>query len=345
MEVSWVLTCHAKRIKNERVLYLALRYNVLFTVMNTTMFNVALPIISYQLALSLFFITIFSVIMLPVYYIQLPTEETGKSKLDLLGIALLSIGVICALLLISTGNSLFFVGLFSFWIFWVHIQHKEQPFVSPFLLKKQLYLYSLFFGFFAFFINFSVLFMVPLLLAHLFHATPAKIGLVIFPGAICSAAASIYIGRLLDRKGAFPLLVAGVFLIIGALFLFSSFGYLSIWSILFFYLINSSGFACIQAGIPYYLARLLPKEEFGTAIGLQQLIQFFGGAFGVICVGLLLEQSKQKAVNPLWLGTEPIYSNVFLFLQGPGAMAGILLWGLILVQTKSNTKANHFSEN
>ncbi|WP_162142470.1 hypothetical protein [Aneurinibacillus terranovensis] len=79
----------------------------------------------------LFFITFFALIMLPVYYTQLPVEEEGKSKVDIVGIVLLSVGVMGLLLFISTKNAVFFSAILCFWLFWRHIHRKDHPFISP----------------------------------------------------------------------------------------------------------------------------------------------------------------------------------------------------------------------
>nr|WP_027415339.1 hypothetical protein [Aneurinibacillus terranovensis] len=121
------------------------------------------------------------------------------------------------------------------------------------------------------------------------------------------------------------------------LFLCVSFAYLSVWYVLFFYLLCSIGFACIQSGIPYYLARTLSAGKFGTAIGQQQLVQFFGGAFGVTCIGLVLDWKGIVHVNPLWKGTALVYSNAFCLLLTAGA-AGVLIGILSRLQRHHNSK-------
>jgi DHA2 family metal-tetracycline-proton antiporter-like MFS transporter len=460
MEVKKMTLYQAERIKNETFLYLALRYNVLLTVMNTTMFTIALPVISHQLQLSpllaswivtsysvmfaistvlysrltdvypikyllfiglfllgtgsllgvfaqhvytlviarliqalgascipgvsmiitnryiplerrgavmgkvssttalafgmgpivggivsqylgwkfLFVVTLSALLMLPVYYKQLPAENITKDKIDFTGIFLLSTGVICSLLFISIGNFLFLIGCFCLGLFWLHIHRKELPFISPSLMKTWPYLCSLGLGFFAFFINFAVLFILPLLLASRFHASSLEIGGTIFPGAVCSALASIYIGRFLDRRGAADVLKSGFALMIGALFLFSGFGYVSMWLILCFYAISGIGFTCIQVGIPYCLARLFSQREFSTAIGLQQLLQFFGGAFGVTCAGNILERNTISALNPFWMGGDGAYSNTFVALQFAGLIGGIFLCFFLKTVRESDSK-------
>ncbi|MEW9668028.1 MFS transporter [Ammoniphilus sp. 3BR4] len=274
----------------------------------------------------LFLITLFAFFMLPVYYKQLPSESRNNQAIDWVGLMLLSAGVISLLLVISTKNLYSAIGIIFFFLLWAHIQRIEKPFIHPDLLRNKRYVCSLFIGFLVFFINFSVMFLVPLLLASLFHAQSALIGLIIFPGAFGSAVASLFIGRWLDRVDSTEVIGIGILIMFLSVSLFSSFGYHSMWLILLFYFLCGIGFACISAGVPHFLSKLLNKDQFATAMGLQQLLQFFGGAFGVACTGMILDAGHFGAVNGLWYGSGMNYSNAFLSLQFISLLAGCVLW-------------------
>jgi DHA2 family metal-tetracycline-proton antiporter-like MFS transporter len=69
----------------------------------------------------------------------------------------------------------------------------------------------------------------------------------------------------------------------------------------------STGFSALISSISNETSRLLPDDEIGTGMGMAQLIQFFGGAFGVALSGLLL--TLQKNLLP-----EDMYHNIFMGL-------------------------------
>lgn len=264
----------------------------------------------------LFLITLLALSTLPIYRKYLPFEQTNSDSTDIKGLLLLSFGVVSFLLWISSGNHVFSLGIVLFYFLRKHTEKVEKPFISMELFKNKYYVIEAMVGFLLFFVNFSTLFSVPLLLAAHFKMSALGIGGIIFPGAFCSAIASTYIGRLLDRTGPHPVKMFGIGLMFSATVLLSSFAYFSPWLILCFYLLTSIGFASISTAIPNYISRILRKDQIGAGMGLLQLIQFFGGAFGVTFTGIILDSQVKlpHPINPLWVGSDTIFSNVFLFL-------------------------------
>ncbi len=64
------------------------------------------------------------------------------------------------------------------------------------------------------------------------------------------------------------------------------------------------------------MTRYMPAERLTAGYGAMQLIQFFGGAFGVAVAGNMLDSkiASQKPWNPLWLGSGQAYSNAYFIL-------------------------------
>ncbi|MBU8906099.1 MFS transporter [Desertibacillus haloalkaliphilus] len=264
----------------------------------------------------LFAISLLGVLMIPIYRLNIPEESTKRDHFDVFGLIYLCLGAISLLLFITTENVGFIFGILSILLFWRHINRVDHPFIAPALLKTKPYVTILMIGFLVFFINFSVLFISPLLLATIHAVTVAKIGLLIFPGAICSALISILLGKALDSIGVVTIIGSGITSILIGAFLFSSFSYLSEWTILFFYLLSSLGFACITMGLPNFLSSFLPQEDFPSGFGILQLLQFFGGATGVSVSGKILDMSATNtiAVNLFWNDTDASFSNAYLLL-------------------------------
>ncbi|MEI5908420.1 MFS transporter [Bacillus spongiae] len=266
----------------------------------------------------LFIVTSFVVLLLPVFYKLLPKESSQKVKFDYIGAILTALFVTCFLLFLSTLAIYYLVvSVVSLVILWKHIHKLSIPFIQPSILKKRPYVKLLLIGFIAFVTHFSTLFIMPLMLANVFNKEAAVIGLMIFPGAMLSAVAAQFIGRLIDHFGNKPIIIVGQSLLILSTSLFALFSSLSPYWIMFAYLFMSTGFSALTSSIANEATRILPSDEIGTGMGMYQLVQFFGGALGVALSGMLIVWQSS-------LSNELIYRNIFI------GIIGILLVSVVL---------------
>lgn len=254
----------------------------------------------------LFVVTGLSMLSLPFFLKWLPKERIEKGTFDVVGASLTGLSVTGLILYLSTFSIyLLLATVLLFIAWWFYLQHVDKPFIPPTLLKNKQYVKLLFIGGVAFFINFSNLFLMPLLLTTVFGKQPTATGLIIFPGAILAVVAGQFIGKWLDRYGTVPVLVSGqVFLLIATL-LFAWCSTIHSFFILFTYLFASVGFTAITSSNSNEVTKILPKAQIGSGVGVLQLMQFFGGALGVAISGLLLtvQEHRSPAV---------IYQNVYL---------------------------------
>ena len=241
----------------------------------------------------LFGITCFVVLFIPFFRKLLPNEEVKKGQFDLWGAILTGVSVTGLLLFLSTFSMIIlFCTLFCIIILWRYLHRIEAPFIQPRLLRDRQFLKLLFIGFTAFITNFSTLFLMPIILTVIFNKAPAEVGIIIFPGAISGALAAQFIGRLIDRFGNAPLIICGqLFLSIGTI-MFAFLSTISPFFILTTYIFISIGFSTLNSSISNEVTRILPIVEMGTGLGMTQLVQFIGGAFGVTLSGLLLTIQK-----------------------------------------------------
>ncbi|MCA1030263.1 MFS transporter [Bacillus timonensis] len=254
----------------------------------------------------LFAITCFIFILIPFFMKFLPMEEVRTVQFDAAGAFFTGAVVTGVLLFLSTFSYVILIGsLLSFAYLRKHLRVVNNPFIQPSLLKNKQYMKLLFLGFTAFITHFSALFLMPIMLTVLFEKDPAEVGLIIFPGAILSAFAAQYIGRVIDKFGNAPVVFFGHGFLILATLLFAFLAPFSPYAILFTYMFMSIGFSAFTSSISNEVSRILPKNELGSGMGMAQLNQFFGGAFGVALTGILL--SWQKEILP-----ELAYRNIFL---------------------------------
>ena len=257
----------------------------------------------------LFGITCIVVLFIPFFRKLLPNEDEKKGHFDLWGAILTGISVTGLLLFLSTFSLIIlFCTLFCSIILWRYLHRIEAPFIQPRLLRDRQFLKLLFIGFTAFITNFSTLFLMPIILTVIFNKNPAEVGIIIFPGAILGALAAQFIGRLIDRFGNAPLIILGqLFLTIGTI-MFAFLSTISPFFILITYIFISIGFSTLNSSISNEVTRILPIVEMGTGLGMTQLVQFIGGAFGVTLCGLLL--TIQKGYLP-----EIVYRNIFISIS------------------------------
>lgn len=254
----------------------------------------------------LFGITCFVVLFIPFFRKLLPKEDVKRGHFDLFGAILTGLCVTGLLLFLSTFSIIILsITLFCIAILWKYLHRIEAPFIQPRLLRDMQFLKLLIIGFTAFITNFSTLFIMPIILTVIFNKEPAEVGIIIFPGAISGALAAQFIGRLIDRFGNAPLIIMGqLFLTIGTV-LFAFLSTISPFFILTTYMFISIGFSTLNSSISNEVTRILPFVEIGTGMGMTQLVQFFGGAFGVTLSGLLLTIQKG-------LLQEIVYRNIFI---------------------------------
>ncbi len=254
----------------------------------------------------LFVLSGMAVFSLPFFLKWLPKERIEKGTFDFAGAMLTGFSVTAILLFLST-FSLFFLAaaavLFALWRMRLH--RVEKPFIPPVLLRNKQYVKLLFIGSSAFFINFSNLFLMPILLTSVFEKEPSATGFIIFPGAILAVIAGQFIGRLIDRFGAAPLLFFGQCSLFLAAVLFALLSTLDSWYVLFSYLFASVGFTAVTSSNSNEVTRILPKAQIGSGAGILQMMQFFGGGLGVTISGLLLTMQESFSARA-------VYQNIYL---------------------------------
>src|SRR5699024_5232958 len=96
----------------------------------------------------------------------------------------------------------------------------HDPFISPQLLQNKLYMKMVTVASASIAINFSNLFVMPILLATVFNKSAFEVGLFIFPGAMITFFAGRWIGKWIDSKSAKPVLFFGHFILIFSLITF-----------------------------------------------------------------------------------------------------------------------------
>lgn len=266
----------------------------------------------------LFIVTIISLLSIPFFLKLLPKEGIKKGHFDLYGAIFTGLSVTGLLLYLTTFSYWILFGtVVLFFICWKYLHKKEEPFIPPILLRNKQYTKLLFINSLAFFINFSNLFLMPIILTTVLGKGAAEVGIIIFPGAVIAVVAGVYIGRLIDRFGNAPLIIFGQLLLVSASILFAWFSTVNPNFFLYVYMFASVGFTAISSSISNEITRILPIDQIGSGIGIAQLMQFFGAGLGVTISALLITIQEG-------LSLEMVYRNIFICFSIINIMAGFI---------------------
>lgn len=263
----------------------------------------------------------------------LPKEQLPPQRFDAVG-AVLTAGMVVLLLLALTRLSAVFLvcGLFAAALNIVYLLRVKEPFVSLFVLKVPHFPKLLPVAVTAMAMNLSLLYLIPLSLSGVHGRAAGVIGFFLFPGALMSVTMSRFVGRWIDQYGPHRVMLAGQLVIFLAVITLALFSHASIYVIIFGYMLFAPGFSALMSSINHELSSILPKERLGSGMGLTQLMQYNGGAFGVAMCGVLLDWNWR-------LPPEQQFALPFGLLSALLAVSsGFLVWYL---RSNGNNQAGH----
>lgn len=262
----------------------------------------------------LFIIPLFTLLAIPFFHKVLPDDIPCQGKVDVLGAALLVLGLAVFMLYFSEPNWFFIViGFMFIALFVIHIRRIEQPFIEPALFMKRKFISGVLAGFILFSIGMGVLFMMPLMLSHVYQLSPDAIGWILFPGSLSVIIFGAVGGRMADQRGNYFVLHLGLFLFvisfITILILLNKSPWLMCGALLPAYI----GISFVKTAVSNSVTQTLESQEIGIGMGLFSLTSFFAEAVGTAFVGKALD-SQVLNVSLLPTVNEPItvYSNILL---------------------------------
>ncbi|MGZ4113089.1 MAG: MFS transporter, partial [Tumebacillaceae bacterium] len=213
----------------------------------------------------LFLLPLPVLVAIPFFQRLLPTEERSEGRLDVVGAVLLCV-VVTMLILFTTEAqwTYLLVSLVALVLFIVQIRRAKEPFVDPALFSNKLYRSGLIISFLIFGTVMSGMFVVPLMLSKLYGLNTEKIGLILFPGAICAVVFGRVAGKMTVKRGSHFVVYVGLALLALSLLLQSSTIGLWVWyigaSLVFMYI----GFSFVQTALTESVTQILPVDQIGV---------------------------------------------------------------------------------
>lgn len=270
-----------------------------------------------------FFATsIASFLLLPVAWKFVPGfSGDWKQKFDYPGAILLALAVTCDIIAMNRlpndiadplGLAMLAISV-PLWlalVFWT--KRASAPFLPSKVIGNRKFLRMAFIGFSAQGAHFAVIVILPQLFTRYHDLSTIDIGLRLLPGAFCLALFGVLGGRLVNRIGPRPLIIAGSWIVFaGVLTLHLAGVDWSSWNVALLYLAIGTGVGIMNAAIGKAATEELPDALAGIGTGFYNLLFFLGGAVTVAISGGVLRARDEatEALNPLFTGTALTFSD------------------------------------
>jgi DHA2 family multidrug resistance protein len=277
-----------------------------------------------------------------VFYINLPVgimaflgvlafvRESVKDKdrpFDWLGFALLSIGIASIQLMLDRGEQKDWFGSLEIiieavlgglglWMFAVHSFTADRPFLDPKLLKDRNFAASLILIFIIGLILYATLALLPPMLQGLMNMPVITVGVVVMPRGIGTMIAMLFVGRLMAKMDARLILLFGVIMTGGSLWMMTGFSLaMDRWPVIWAGLVQGIGLGCLWVPLSALAFTTLPVAKRTEAASVFSLIRNIGSSIGIAVVESMLTQNAQVSHASLAAQITPFNSA----LQTPAA--------------------------
>ena len=294
---------------------------------------------------SIFYINAAAVLLAPVALRILPSDEPRSTGgVDLWGGMALGMVVVGALLAPSAwvragwnsepvliGGFVFVVGL----VVLIYRQTQASvPFIPRAFLRNGRYAALAGISFTVMAANLATLIGVPIMVAAIHGLTAIQVGLVMLPGAVCSAAFGVMAGRITDAKGGRLPMLAGAPVMLLAVLGLSTFAGASVWGVAACAGLLGAGFGLTNTPLAAMISSTMRGPLLSSALSINSMLFFLGGSFGattLIAVAGIRSTPLGNSLNPLYAGTAPGFSDGFLILTIPVVAALVLALAIPLI--------------
>ena len=229
--------------------------------------------------------------------VMVPGKST-KNTLDIVGIVLMSISIICFMLFTTNYNWTFLILFTIFFVIFIkHISRVSNPFINPKLGKNIPFMLGLFSGGLIFSIVAGFISMVPYMMKTIYHVNVATIGnSVIFPGTMSVIVFGYFGGFLVDRKGSLFVFILGSLLTT------------------FMFIFVMGGLSFTKTVISKIVSSSLSEEEVASGMSLLNFTSFLSEGTGIAIVGglLSLQLINRKLVLEFINYSSGVYSNILV---------------------------------
>ncbi|MFJ7448826.1 MFS transporter [Bacillus thuringiensis] len=216
---------------------------------------------------------------------------------DFIGAFLLFVLITTVLLGVNINSWLFVLSVAFLFLFKAHMKRAESPFIDIELFTNKPLLRLIAVGFIINVALCASLLLLPLLLGRGHGLSPFVIGIVLFVASLFGIVSSFITGKIIPSFGNVRMMyVASVVMIIGFLIL----GIIpdgNLLFILFAVILKFMSYSAIQVSLNTFIPKTLNPAKVGVGLGLYNLINFFGMAFGPAVASKIMESTNSYRLN------------------------------------------------
>ncbi|MGH1283619.1 MFS transporter [Bacillus toyonensis] len=228
-------------------------------------------------------------------------EESQRSEeafhFDYIGAVLLFTLIASVLLGVNMDSWLFVLSVAFLFLFTVRMKNAENPLIDIELFMNKPFLRLIAVGFIINVALCASLLLLPLLLGREHGLSPFVIGIVLFVASLFGIVSSFVTGKIVPSFGNVRLInVASVVMIVGFLIL----GLIpngSFIVILVAIILTFMSYSAIQVSLNTFIPKTLHPAKVGVGLGLYNLINFFGMAFGPAVASKIMESTNSYRLN------------------------------------------------
>jgi EmrB/QacA subfamily drug resistance transporter len=235
-------------------------------------------------------------------------DETVSRKVDLPGIAAITVGLTSIVLALVEGNAwhwgsarvigLLAVALASIVAFAVIERRTAAPMVDFSFFRSRSFLGS---NLVAFIVSFAMLaqfFFLALYMQNVLHYSPLQAGIRFLPATVVIIIMGPLAGRLTDRVGPRPLMTLGLSFVAAALFIQSQLtihtGYGLLWP---GFVLMGLGMGLTMSPMSTAAMNSVDRSKAGVASGVLSMSRMVGGTFGVAVMGALVTTIGRSTID------------------------------------------------
>ncbi len=237
-------------------------------------------------------------------------DETVSRRVDLAGIAAITVGLTTLVLALVEGNTwgwgsprviaLFAAALLGLSAFVYAELRVRAPMVDFNFFRSRSFLGANVVGFIVSFAMLAQFFFLALYMQNILHYSPLQAGMRFLPSTLVIIVMGPLAGRLTDRIGPRPLMTAGLLVVATALFLQSRLGVHTGYGLLLpGFILMGVGMGLVMSPMSTAAMNAVDRTKAGVASGALSMSRMVGGTFGVAVMGALVATIGRSKLDQL----------------------------------------------
>lgn len=262
----------------------------------------------------------------------LPVSVKRQRRFDFFGFAMLSLGIGALQMILDRGGELDWFAsteiwvytaltLCGFWIFVIHINTADLPFLEPGMFRDPNFRMGLMFIFVIGIILLASLALLPPMLSKIFGYPTITTGLVMGPRGVGTMISMLLVGRLVRTVDARILVVTGLILTAASLYFMTGFSpQMGAWPVIWTGVLQGLGLGLVFVPLSTIAFSTIDAKYRADATSLFSLVRNIGSSIGISVVSVMLTRNIQT--NHVELGAVINPYNPVLQQVSPAAAAG-----------------------